>query len=55
MTETQIYLCSANTKLDRHGAPINKAPMFQIAATCKPFPQRAVTEPSGKEEIAYIQ
>jgi len=55
ITTTQIYLRSANTKSDRHRARINEADRFSLAATCKPFLRRAVTDPSRKEEIACIQ
>jgi integrase len=55
ITTTQIYLRSANTKSDRHRARINEADRFSLAATCKPFLLRAVTNPARKEEIACIQ
>jgi integrase len=55
ITTTQIYLRSANTKSDRHRARFNEADRLSLAATCKPFPRRAVIDPSRKEGIACIQ
>jgi integrase len=55
ITTTQIYLRSANTKSDRHRARINEADRFSLAATCKPFLRRALTDPSRKGRIACIQ
>ena len=55
ITTTQIYLRSANTKSDRHRARINEADRFSLAATCKPFLRRALTDSSPKEGNASIQ